>query len=534
MLQQIRKTTTDSIVFRILLGFLAVSFAAWGISDVLSGGPGKNIATFDDVEPLTYNEFIRTRQMEIKKIQQNSDQPISEEQIDEMGVNQLIIQNLVTNKFFEFLSYKYDLDFGDDVLANIIRGIPAFRNEDDEFDVEKFKSTLSAQRISEDEFSDNIRSIISRDIIMSSLVGNGYIPKMRMDNILSHMSEIRKVNVATMSLKPKADSLKAANVSDADLQKFYTENSDMFKTQEERDICYAKIDASSAKITVSDDEVRNFFDENKSEFSGQKFEKVKAAIKTQIQKDKLTDWIATSTTALTDEVAGGSTLKEIADKYGLKRICEKNISSDNIETRAGGLFLNLSNQISEMADKEVSYPLDLPKGNGQIMLEITKLIPEQVQDFDSVKDQVVAGYAAFLYQQDIMKKLQNLAATSGESAFASDAAAAGMNVQPQKDYIRANGPQNVTFPPEMLVAMFESSKGKIMGPFIADGTAYMFVVHNVGYDAKTREKIAKESMDNIVTKLREASFEELMLYTTGASNMKMKVTPDQLVPNNKN
>ena len=519
MLQQIRKTAS-STPFKILLTLIAVSFA-WSMTDNLSGPSSKEIATFSDIEPITYNEFVRIRHLKIKQIQQNSDEPISEEQINAMGLNQLVIQNLVTSKLLEFLAYKFDLDFSDKVLSDFIRGLPTFRNEANEFDIDKFKSFLRMQNITEGEYSDEIRSALSRDVIMSSLVGNAYISNIRMGNIISHMSEIRKVEIANISLTPKHASTQ--NFSTDELKTFYKENGDLFKSDEVRDICYAKLNASSAKgqIDVTDTDIQTYWNDNKTEFAGQKFDKAKVAIKARLQKENLDSWLIDISKSLEDEVAGGATLTEITSKYGLKRICEKNISSENIETRADGLFTAFSAQISEMSDKAVSYPLALPRENGQILFEITRLEPEQTKDFEIIKDQVVATYSVFLYKQNMIKKLQEFASSTSSAAFTKEASAISLNVASPKDYIRANLTQNVSFPPEMLVSMFASDKDKIMGPFVTDENAYVFVVRAIGYDKKTGDKIAKESGDDILGKLREGMFEELLMYAQSASKMKM-------------
>ena len=523
MLQQIRKTA-NSTPFKIILILLAISFAL-SVSDRTTGPSSKEVATFNDIDPITYNEFIKTRALKIKQLQQNSNEPISEEQIKDMGINQFVVQNLVTNKLLEFLAYKFDLNFSDKVLADFIRGLPIFRNDSNDFDIDKFKSFLRSQNISEDEYSDEIRNALSKDIIMSSLVGNSYISDMRTNNIIAHMAETRKVDVATISLTPSSGNKQEFAIKD--LQDFYKENSDLFKTQEVRDICYAKLDYASAKtqVNVTDAEAQDYWNSNKDEFAGQKFDKAKSAIKTKLQKDNMDHWLMETSKALSDEVAGGSTLKEIVEKYHLKRICEKNIDADNIESRADGLFTNFIPQISEMSDQEVSYPLDLPSKNDtsqeQILLEIAKLSPEQIKDFDSVKDKVQVAYAAFLYKQDRLKKLQDFATSTDATEFTKNATTIGMNVLTSRDYTRATLTQNVSFPPEMLVSMFASNAGKIMGPFVTDDNAYLFIVRSVGYDKKTKDKITKEASDNIVNKLREGMFEELMLYATHMSKMKV-------------
>lgn len=492
MLQQIRKTA-ESTPVKIILILLAVSFA-FSMSDRLSGPSNKEVATFKDIDPITYNDFAKARALAIRQIQQNSNEPVSEEQIQEMGINQSIMQNLVSNKLLEFLAYKFDLDFSDKVLADFIRSLPMFRNANNEFDIDRFKSYLQSQNITEDEYSNEIRNALSKNIIMGSLVNSSYVSDARIKNIISYMSEMRKIDVASISLTPQASNDKIQNFALADLQNFYKENNDLFKTQEVRDVCYAKLDASVAKGKA--------------------------------QKD-IDSWIIETSKALSDEVAGGATLQEIAKKYNLKRICEKNITSDNIETRADGLFTNFIPQISEMSDQEVSHPLEMPNGKGQILLEISRLSPEQIKDFTDVQDDVQKAYAAFIYKQNTLKKLQDLATSTSAQGFTKDATSIGMNIISSKDYTRGNLSPNVSFPREMLSSMFASNPGTVTGPFITDENAYIFIVRSIGYDKKFKAGLAKDSISKIASTLREGMFDELMIHATALSKMKINKNFEQ-------
>ena len=101
-----------------------------------------------------------------------------------------------------------------------------------------------------------------------------------------------------------------------------------------------------------------------------------------------------------------------------------------------------------------------------------------------------------------------------------------MNITSSRDYTRANLTKNVSFPPEMLVSLFASNVGKVMGPFVTDDNAYVFIVRSIGYDKKTKSNLQKEASDNIVTKLREGMFEELMMYATSLSKMKLNMNFD--------
>ncbi len=521
MLQQIRKTA-DGIVFRIFLGVIVLSFVAWGVNDVIKGPGGGDLATFKGIDPISYNDFAKAKAEEVKKVQRSEGINFSEEQIEQMGVNQFVLRRLIQNKLLDFLVKKYDLDFSDAVLADVIRTLPIFRDDSGMFDIERLKAYLRINNITEDDYSDEIKAYLGHTMILGSFVGNSYIPKVRVDNIIDHMSEVRTVDIASISLVP-AKQEASLNVGEAELKSFYDENKDYFKTAEMRDICYTKIDHSLGKnkVTVTDQDIAQFLEENKTEFKGKNPDKIRAEAKAMLQKQKLDEWFIELAKSLEDEVAGGSTLQEISAKYGLKRVCEKNITAQNIETSAGGLFSNFSQQLSEMADQEVSYPIDV-QGTGMVLFEIAKFIPEKLKEFESVKKEVLIKYQEFAYRQKILKNLQDFASKANSNAFSEEASGLGMVVSSNKIFLRSQLAGIASMPPEMLVSMFSADSGKVAGPFIAKDSAYMLVVRKIGYDKASKLAIAKEAKENIVSKIKEGMMEELLIYTQTQSNMKVK------------
>jgi peptidyl-prolyl cis-trans isomerase D len=526
MLQKIRKTA-DSIIFRIFLGVIVTSFAIWGVSDVAKGKSGTEIVSFKDLPSITYEDFAIAKAKEIKIIQRNESVSLSEEDIRKMGLDNEVINMLVQKKLLSYIVSHYDLDFSDAVIADMIKTFPVFKDDNGSFNIERFKSYLHMNDLTTEEYSHEVKNYIARSIILGSFIGNSYISNSRAANIIDHMSEKRNVDISTLSLSDNKKAT-ALNITDENLRNFYEENKDMFKTPEMRDICYAKIDHDTGKnnISVSDQEVKQFFDEYKAEFGNAKFDKVKIEIKNKLQKQKSDIWIAEISKSLEDEVAGGSTLQEIADKYKLKSICEKNIIAQNIETRAGGFFAPFVSQIREMTENEVSYPLE-NKDNGVVLFQITKHIKETPQEFEVVKQDVVDKYKLFAYKQANLKKLQDFASNSSSNNFSATATEFGMNLQQGKSFGRVEMGNITTLPTEMVLAMFSSDRGIVVGPFIGGDKAYMFVVRNISYDKDTKRKI-EESKGNIVKKIKEGLMEELLFYARVQSEMKIKMDPSSL------
>lgn len=518
MLHKIRKTT-DSTIFRIFLIIVAIAFA-WGYRDFIGGAGNRVIVSFSGVEPISFSEYSKARHNEITKLQRSEGVSFSEEQIDAMNIPASVLQKLINSRLMKFLANELELDFSDATIADIIKKLPVFRNEEDLFDHERFKTYLRMNYLTSEEYAASVHDYLAETIILGSFVGNSHIPKARIDNIINYMAEKRIVDVATLPLT--SDKVSAANVKDEVLKNFYNENKDLFKSPWKRDICYLTMDQKTAKnhIDVTESDLLNFYEENKSEFEGKKFEQVKGTIRSYLKKEKFDYWISGITKSLDDDVAGGASLSEIASKNKVQVKCEKNISSSNIASKAGGIFAPFLSDIYDMAEGEVSYPADLESG-GIVLFEVTKYSPEALQEFDKVKGSVKKNYAIFSHRQDKIKLIQDFASKVSAANFVEKSRVKNMRLNIQKAFVRANLGEDEIFPVNMINSIFAAKKGEIVGPFIEGDKAHIFVLKAISKDKNTISAMKKDKTA-IISSIKDGMTEELLLHAGQKSKMTIK------------
>lgn len=524
MLHKIRKTT-DSIVFRVFLGVIAIAFA-WGYRDFVGGVGNKVIVSFKGVSPITFSEYSQARHEEITKLQRSEGISFTEEQIDEMNIPASVLQKLITNRLIKFLALDLDLDFSDGAVAEVIKKLPAFRDEENIFDIERFKTYLRMNNMSVEEYSDNVHDYLAQTIILGSFIGNSHVPAKRIENIINYMSEKRLVDIASISLV--SNNVNPGKVSEDVLQNFYKENKDLFKSPWKRDICYLKINQQSAKehIKVSENDISTFYKENKSEFENKKLDQVKDKIRNYLRKEKFDYWVASITKSLDDEVAAGSSLPEIAAKQKIQMRCEKDISAKNIDKKASGLFSPFLSDIYDMSEGEVSYPADLENG-GVVLFEVTKYVPESFLDYAKVKNQVKDKYARYSHRQEKIKQIGEFAAKANSKNFVIDARSKNMQLLIQRPFMRSDMSEEATFPSAMIAEIFKAKKDVVVGPFIEQDKAYLFVLKNIGKDKKT-QKGMKNDQSGIVSSIREGMSEELLVYSGQKSRMEFKTDVNSL------
>jgi hypothetical protein len=526
MLHKIRKTA-NTTVFKIFLVVVAIAFA-WGYRDYMRFGGNRIIVKFDDLDPITFENFHKVRAIEIQKLQHSSNTALTNEQVEEMNLSSYVLQRMVRSRLVEYLAQKFDLDFSDAKVASVIRSYPIFKDDNGIYNPERLKSYLRMNKLDVKEFSAENKNNIARDIIFSAFVGNAYIPKAKMENIINFATEKRSVDIAVIDLGTKRPNIKKV-FEDQELENFYNENKEMFKTTWKRDICYIHADESvaSPNIQSTEEEIKSFYKDNKDEFSGKKFASVKSDIKEFIVKEKFDKWISNLSKSLDDEVAGGSSLKEIAAKYKLPVKCERDLKASNIEARGEGIFSLFLGEISNMSEGEVSYPADIDD-RGIILFEMKKYIAETLPQFASIRNKVVSKYQHFLNQQENLKRIHDIKQKTKAQNFVSAVSAQNMKVDLGKRYVRAKAAEYSNVPESMLHSIFIANKNEIIGPFIDGNKAYLYVVKSIGRDMELKNQITSDK-SNLLNMIRDNLAEELLFFAQNDANMQVKTSIEKIM-----
>lgn len=522
MLHKIRKTT-NSLVFRIFIGILAIAFA-WGFRSAIGNFGDKLLVSFNDIDSIYYSEFHKARAEEISKIQRTKGSGLTEQELDNMQIADSVLQNLISKRLIAYVAKSYDLDFSEATIANLIKSQPLFKNESGNFDIDRFRSYIRMTNLSPEEYSKEVKDSLSMSIIVRNLGGNTFIPRARINNVINHMSEARIADIVSIDLTSMELPIK--DTEEKTLQNFYNENKNLFIKPWQREVCYSAITEKSSQnhIIIHDKEIQKFYKENKSDFNGKTLEQSKNNVIRHLYKEKFSHWIINLSKSLDDEVAGGSNLSEITSKYKLPRKCESNITASNIAKKASGLLADHITDIYDMEVGEVSYPADLKQG-GIMLFEIAKYEPEAITEYSKIKNLVQKKYSEFTYRQNKIKAAQDFAGIVTHSNFTAKAEEKDLKITPNTIFVRMNGDKK--YPANMISNLFSAKKNQILGPFIDGNKAHLMLLRNIKHDKATIDKL-KNSKINLTNHMRANFADELLIFAGQKSDMQIKANPDSL------
>jgi peptidyl-prolyl cis-trans isomerase D len=174
------------------------------------------------------------------------------------------------------------------------------------------------------------------------------------------------------------------------------------------------------------------------------FDEVKDALRTDMLNQRGEDKLLTLHDQIEDDRAAGSTLAEIAPKYGLELRTidgidrQGRIGKDNADLPGGQAVLNEAFQ-SDVGVENNAVQID---GNGYVWFDVTKVDPARQRTFDEAKDDVLARWKI----EEARKRLDTKIDTAlkdlraGTLKLADFAAREGAKVEPTFQVDRRGGP----------------------------------------------------------------------------------------------
>jgi peptidyl-prolyl cis-trans isomerase D len=365
---------TGSIVFKGLMALLVLSFAIWGIGDVLQPrASARAVATVGSVN-IQPNEFVAAYQREIQRLQGMFGNALDREQARSLGIPSSVLSNLVQTSLFNQEAQSVGVVISDALIRQQIAANGAFRNSAGQFDPTIYQATLRQAGMSEQDLVTRLRSDLSRAHLLDAIEGAESLPKTFVEPLYRYMQEKRVAE----TIRITDDSMpEPAAPSEDELVAYHKDNAPVFTAPEYRKLSFISLTAEdiAKSIDIPDDKLRQAFDDRRGEFD--------IAEKRQVQHMLLPDE-ATAKKA-SDLLAQGRSFADVA---------KETINADASTLDLGTVTKEeLATQLPEAAqaafsvkEGENTQPVKSPIG--WHLLHVTKVETGHESSFEEVKDKL--------------------------------------------------------------------------------------------------------------------------------------------------
>lgn len=264
MLEAIRKHSTG-IVVKALLVLLVLSFAAWGVGDMIKGGGVSNtVATVGDAK-ITVQQFGAELNREVDSLRPRLGGDFSLQKARDMGIADSILNNMIVRKQIDLAAADLGLKIDDNVIRSSIRQNPEFFNNVGKFDRFKFQQVLQQNGLTEAAYVERVRGGLALAIYLDALRSGVEAPAPLISVLFKYRNERRILDVARFE---DAAQKNIPAPDDATLAAYHKKNAAKYMSPEYRAVGLIAISADSmaSDITVNEKQIKAAYDSRADEF----------------------------------------------------------------------------------------------------------------------------------------------------------------------------------------------------------------------------------------------------------------------------
>lgn len=245
-----RKKSAQNIFVWILMALLVVGLAGFGIDGFLS----QTVRSIGQVggRDISTNNYARSLQQEIRAIEQQFGQAVPFAQLQAMGLDAQVRARLVTQAALESEAERIGISVGDETVQRTITAIPAFRGPGGGFDRDTYRFTLQNAGQTTAEFESEIRRDAARGILQAATAAGVETPQAMRDALLDFYAA--RHSFALFTLAEDQLETPVAAPTEAEIEAFYTDNTEQFTAPEVRAFTYAWLSPAMVLETIEVDD----------------------------------------------------------------------------------------------------------------------------------------------------------------------------------------------------------------------------------------------------------------------------------------
>lgn len=508
MLRGIHKATSTWLgkaVMAVVMGFLILSFAIWGIGDIFRGFGANSVAKIGGTE-ISIEQFRQFYTDKVQQLGQQLRRPITPDQARGLGLDQRFLGQMLAEAALDEEARNLRLGLSNKTIADRIMDDPNFKGLNGQFDRGRFEQIIRNAGFSEQRYVAEQRNVLLRRQIAQSISGELPVPKTMLDAVNRYQNERRSIEYVVLG------AAQAGNIPDPsaeDLAKYFDERKTTFRAPEYRKVTLlALTPADLAKPdAISDADAKAFYDQRRDSFGVAEKREVR-----QIVFPKAEDAAAAE-----EKIKKGATFDDIVKERGLNP-ADTNLG---LVTKRDIIDTAVAEAAFALQSGQISTPI---KGTfGTVLVSVGKIEPGSQKTYEEVAQQIKQQLA----EQRARNEINNLRdkiedERAGGATLAETAKKLNLKATEIEAVDRAgrapDGNPVTAIPrtPDAIGAVFGSDVGVDSEALqLPDGG---FLYYDVTGITRSRERTLDEVKDQVIARWRA---EEL--------SRRLKVTADDML-----
>ncbi len=265
MTQPARKKISK-FFFYIVLGLSVLAMVGFGITGIFSPSTTASVASVGD-EEVTAEEYFRVLQQELQNLSQQVGQNITIEQALQFGIDQQVLQRLITQAAIRGEVKRLGLSVSDETVRKNLLENPLFQGVGGAFDKDLYKDILKSSGLTPSEYEDLLRLDAAQVIMQTGITAGIALPDTALETVFDYMGEYRDFTYARVT----TDNLPGAapEPTEAELQAYYEARPEDFTQPLTRDITYISLTPEQVAKTavVSEESIAALYESRSDQYN---------------------------------------------------------------------------------------------------------------------------------------------------------------------------------------------------------------------------------------------------------------------------
>jgi len=250
-----------SWLIKVLLGAIVIVFVFWGVGSFRSQR-GDRVATVNG-DPITLDEYRKTFDNLIDQLRRRFGNSLDEDMIKNLQVKKQALNQLINNTLLRQEAKRLKIRVSNTELAAAISEIGAFQRAG-RFDKQLYRSVLDRLRMSPEEFEVTQRNAMMVEKLSALVTGGVKISDQEAMEWFNWANA--SVDIDFVLFDP--DVYKDVNPSLEETKTFFEGHKEKYKTEAMVKVRYLYFnpDTYVSKMTISDEELLEYYNENREAF----------------------------------------------------------------------------------------------------------------------------------------------------------------------------------------------------------------------------------------------------------------------------
>ena len=242
----------------IIIAFISIPFALWGIQEYIGGGPQPFAAKVNDME-ITPAEFEQAVERQRQQLASMFGGELPDNPAFDKSIKQQVINQLINRKLLEDYTEKSAYSISNELLAQNIQKMEVFQ-KDGGFDASSYKKIVNSQGMSVGQFEYVFKQDLKVQQVQEGISKTAFAGPAEVNMVSRIQNQLRDISYVIFEKAAYRDRVR---VSDDEISQYYEENKRRYLSPETTSIAYVELDAGNIKPEgeINEDELRRQYDE---------------------------------------------------------------------------------------------------------------------------------------------------------------------------------------------------------------------------------------------------------------------------------